>query len=59
MTSNLRRNEMHIQIVNFNLDGLDAADYEKHCEQVAPAFAAMPGLMAKFCYSSSAPKANW
>ena len=39
---------MHIQIVNFSLDGLDPADYEKHCERVAPDFAAMPGLIAKF-----------
>jgi hypothetical protein len=45
---------MHIQIVNFSLDGLDPRDYEKHCEQLAPAFAAMPGLIAKFWLSSPA-----
>ncbi len=39
---------MHIQIVNFSLESLSPSDYEKHCENVASAFAAMPGLLAKF-----------
>ena len=39
---------MHLQIVNFSLDGLSPSEYEKHCEHVAPVFAAMPGLIAKF-----------
>lgn len=38
---------MHIQIVNFHLKGLSDEDYGKLCEQVAPAFAQVPGLIAK------------
>lgn len=38
---------MHIQIVNFNLKGVSEADYRALCDQLAPAFAAMPGLIAK------------
>src|SRR5256885_16422690 len=38
---------MHIQIVNFKLKGLSRTDYEALCEQVAPAFAAIPGLVSK------------
>jgi heme-degrading monooxygenase HmoA len=39
---------MHIQIVNYNLDGLTEAEFRAHCDEVAPAFAAVPGLLAKF-----------
>jgi quinol monooxygenase YgiN len=38
---------MHIQIVNFHLKGMSRADYDTLCEQVAPAFAAIPGLISK------------
>ena len=38
---------MHILIINFNLDGLSEAEYEKGCNEVAPAFAAVPGLASK------------
>lgn len=38
---------MHIQIVNFNLKGASEADYRALCDQLAPAFAVMPGLIAK------------
>ena len=38
---------MHIQIVNFKLKGITRADYEALCEQVAPAVAALPGLISK------------
>jgi heme-degrading monooxygenase HmoA len=47
---------MHLQVVNFSLDGLDPADYERHCMAVAPAFAAMPGLIAKFWLAD--PRSN-
>ena len=38
---------MHIQVITFKLDGIDDAAYQAHAEQLAPAFAAMPGLRAK------------
>ena len=38
---------MHIQVVTFKLDGIDDAAYQAHAEQIAPAFAALPGLRAK------------
>ena len=38
---------MHIQIVNFHLKGLSDEDYRKLCDEVAPAFAQVPGLIAK------------
>lgn len=38
---------MHIQIINFRLTGITRRDYDALCEQVAPAFAALPGLISK------------
>ena len=38
---------MHIQVVTFSLDGIDDAAYQAHAEQIAPAFAVLPGLRAK------------
>ena len=38
---------MHILIINFNLDGVSRSDYEAICDEVAPAFAAIPGLVCK------------
>ena len=38
---------MHIQIINFRLDGLTPEGYVALCDQLAPSFAAMPGLLAK------------
>lgn len=40
-------NPMHIQIVTFKLRNWSQADYEKFCDEVAPAFAAVPGLVSK------------
>jgi hypothetical protein len=37
----------HIQIVTFQLAGLDPEAYRAHAEAVAPAFAEIPGLRAK------------
>lgn len=45
---------MHIQIVNFNLKGASEADYRALCDQLAPAFAAMPGLLAKVWLADAA-----
>jgi heme-degrading monooxygenase HmoA len=37
----------HIQIVTFQLAGLDSEAYRAHAEAMAPAFAEIPGLRAK------------
>jgi len=38
---------MHIQIVTFSLKDLDHDAYVALCDELAPAFAAVPGLTAK------------
>jgi hypothetical protein len=38
---------MQILIINFSLDGLSEAEYENGCNELAPAFAAVPGLASK------------
>jgi hypothetical protein len=36
-----------IQIVTFQLDGIDEEAYNRVCDEMAPAFAAVPGLQTK------------
>jgi hypothetical protein len=48
---------MHIQIVNFQLEGVSVGDYNKLCDQLAPAFAAVPGLAAKIWLADPAANA--
>jgi hypothetical protein len=38
---------VQILIVNFNLDGLSEEEFESSSDEVAPAFAAVPGLTSK------------
>lgn len=38
---------MEIVIVNFSLEGLSESEYEALCDEVAPAFAEVPGLASK------------
>ena len=38
---------MHVQIVNFQLNGINEAQYRDICDEVASAFAAVPGLVSK------------
>jgi quinol monooxygenase YgiN len=38
---------MHIQIVNFNLKNMSEEEFLKMCDEVAPAFASVPGLISK------------
>jgi len=38
---------MKLLIINFNLENLSREDFEKVCEEVAPAFEAIPGLISK------------
>ena len=39
---------MHLLIVNFQLNELSSEAYAAHCAQVAPVFAGLPGLIAKY-----------
>ena len=38
---------MNVLIVNFALRGLDLESYRQNCEQIAPIFAELPGLISK------------
>ena len=38
---------MHVQIINFRLSGMDQSTYFALCDDLAPAFAALPGLQSK------------
>jgi heme-degrading monooxygenase HmoA len=38
---------VHVQIITFGLKGISEEDYSKMAEAVAPAIAAMPGLVSK------------
>jgi hypothetical protein len=38
---------MYVQQVEFDLQGMSAADYEAFCEQAVPAIAQVPGVVAK------------
>jgi heme-degrading monooxygenase HmoA len=38
---------MHIQVINFNLEGITRADYEAVCDELAGTFAELPGLISK------------
>lgn len=38
---------MHVQVVNFQLKGVTEGDFASECDKLAPAFAAVPGLISK------------
>ena len=38
---------MHIQVINFNLEGITRAEYDAVCNDLAGTFAAVPGLVSK------------
>jgi len=42
-----RELDMQVLIINFNLEGITRSDYEGVCNEIAPAFAAVPGLISK------------
>lgn len=42
-----RTEPMHVKIVNFNLVDMTEKGYSEACEHFAPAFAELPGLLAK------------
>ena len=37
---------MHIQVINFNLEGITRADYDALCDELAGAFSELPGLIS-------------
>ena len=43
---------MHIQIVNFQLAGMDDAAFRELCDQLAPAFAGVSGMVSKVWLAS-------
>jgi len=45
---------VHIQIVNFQLTGIDEAQFRQQSDELAPAFAALPGLISKVWLSDPA-----
>ena len=47
---------MHVQIVTFHLKDTSEAEYRALCDQVAPAFADIPGMIAKIFIAN--PGAN-
>jgi quinol monooxygenase YgiN len=47
---------MHVQIVNFQLKGLTEADYTKLSDDLAPQFAAIPGLVSKVWLANATTK---
>lgn len=38
---------MHVQVINFHLKGMSDAQFRALCDELAPAFAELPGLIAK------------
>jgi len=47
---------MHVQVVNFQLEGLSVRDYGTLCDDLTPVFAGLPGLVAKIWLAD--PSAN-
>jgi hypothetical protein len=45
--SPIRRQLVEILIINFSLNGISDAEFRNQCDEVAPAFAAVPGLLSK------------
>ena len=48
-----KEREMHIQMINFQLSGVTEAEYVALCDELAPAFAAVPGLVRKVWLANS------
>jgi Putative mono-oxygenase ydhR len=38
---------MEIVVINFSLEGMTESEYRNLCDEIAPAFAAVPGLVSK------------
>jgi hypothetical protein len=48
--------DVHIQIINFHLKELSDAEFRDVCDELAPAFAGVPGLVSKVWLAN--PTAN-
>jgi heme-degrading monooxygenase HmoA len=44
---------MHVQIINFRLKGVSEQEYGRLCDDLAPAFAGLPGLATKVWLANS------
>jgi len=53
-SGNREEDVMHVLVVNFNLKGVDERQYAALCDQIAPAFAVVPGLVHKVWLKDSA-----
>lgn len=51
-----RRDEMNVLIVTFPLEGMPEAVYSRACQELAPRFAAVPGLISKVWLADPATK---
>ena len=45
---------MHIQVLNFNLKEMSEGEFLKMCDELAPAFASIPGLISKVWLTDTA-----
>lgn len=45
---------MHILVINFHLKGVTEQQYAGLCDEIAPAFAAVPGLISKVWLADAA-----
>lgn len=45
---------MHVQVVEFHLQGLSHEDFARVCDQLAPTWAEIPGMLAKIWLSDPA-----
>jgi hypothetical protein len=45
---------VHVQVINFKLSGITEGEYFGLCDELAPAFAAVPGLLSKVWLADSA-----
>src|SRR5215207_466517 len=53
-----RRDEMNVLIVTFPLEGMPEAVYSRACQELAPRFAAVPGLISKVWLADPATKTH-
>ena len=44
---------MHVLVINFELDDMSEAQYRGMCDQLAPTFAEVPGLLSKVWLADS------
>jgi quinol monooxygenase YgiN len=50
--------KMHIQVVNFNLKDMSEKEFRQMCDELAPTFAKLPGLISKVWLADPAINSN-